>query len=96
LLARDAFADEMTKILRSGGMSDKEIRSWKDTLNASRSPTELRAVVGHSIELMRSRLAALQDQHERATGRASPQWLPPRSRAALEKIRQWADEQNPE
>jgi hypothetical protein len=86
----------MTKVLRSGGMSDKDILSWKDTLNASRSPTELRAVIGRSIELMSSRLAALKGQHERASGRASPEWLSPRSRAALEKIRQWTGEQNPE
>jgi hypothetical protein len=95
-LARNTFADEMAKVLRSGGMSDRDILSWKETLNASRSPAELRAVVGRSIELMSARLAALQDQHERAGGRAPPQWLPPRSRAALEKIRQWAGEHGSE
>jgi hypothetical protein len=95
-LARNAVADEMTKLLRSSGMSENEIRSWKDTLNTSSSPSELRAIIGRSIELMSSRLTVLKDQHERRIGRATPEWLAPKSRAALEKMRQWATEESAE
>jgi hypothetical protein len=91
-LARNAVSDEMAKVLRTDGMSDEEIRSWTDSLGASNSPTELRAVIGRGVERMNSRLAALNAQYERALGRPAPAWLSPKSSAMLEKIRQWASE----
>jgi hypothetical protein len=95
-LARSAVADEMAKVLSASGTNDKEIRSWKDTLSTSNSPTELRVVIGRSIELMKSRLTALQAQYERAIGRSAPEWLSPKSRATLEKIREWTREESPD
>jgi hypothetical protein len=94
-LARNAVADEMAKVFRAGGMSDEEIRSWQDSLSTSNSPMELRVVIGRSIELMSSRLAALNAQYERSMGRPAPEWLSPKSRATLEKIHQWAKEESP-
>jgi hypothetical protein len=91
-LARNAAADQMAKVLRADGMGDEEIRSWTDSLGTSNSPMELRAVVGRGIELMNSRLAALNAQYERAIGRSAPAWLSPKSSAMLERIRQWASE----
>jgi hypothetical protein len=95
-LARTAVADEMAKVLRAGGMSDEEIRSWQDSLSTSHSPMELRVVIGRSIELMSSRLAALNAQFERSMGRPAPESLSPKSRATLEKIHQWAKEESPD
>jgi hypothetical protein len=94
--ARGPLADEMAKLLRSNGMSEKEIEAWKDKLLGASSRAELGAAVGGSADLINDRLAALKEQHQRVTGRPAPEWLPPRSRAALERVRRWAQEQGPQ
>jgi hypothetical protein len=48
-LARDAVADDMAQVLRSGGMSDDDIRAWKEALDSSASADELKAVIGRGM-----------------------------------------------
>src|SRR5262249_18529320 len=50
--ARNAVADDMAQVLRSGGMSDDDIRAWKDALDSSASADELKAAVGRGIDLV--------------------------------------------
>src|SRR5262249_43668698 len=44
--ARAAVAEDMAHVLRSGGMSEDDIRAWKDALDSSSSADELKAAVG--------------------------------------------------
>ena len=94
--ARGALANDMTRLLGANGMSENEIRSWKEKLLGSNSRAELRAAIGSGVDLINARLAGLKEQYERAVGRDTPDWLPPKSRTALEKVRQWAKEESPE
>jgi hypothetical protein len=87
--ARDAVADDMAQALRSGGMSDDDIRAWKDALDSSASADELKAAVGRGIELVNARLADLQARYPRRA-KASPELLSPKSKATLERLRQWS------
>jgi len=41
-LARDAVADDMAHVLRSGGMGEDGIRAWKGALESSASADEAR------------------------------------------------------
>jgi len=86
--ARNAVADDMAQVLRSGGMSDDDIRAWKDALDSSASADELKAAVGRGIELVNARLADLQARYFRGA-KAPPELLSPKSKATLERLRQW-------
>jgi len=74
----------MAHVLRSGGMSEDDIRAWKGALDASASADELKAVIGRGIERVNARLAE------------SASSLPPRrqgaARAALAQIEGHAGE----
>jgi hypothetical protein len=83
--ARNAVADDMAQMLRSGGMSEDDIRAWKDALDSSASADELKAAVGRGIELVNARLADLQARYTRG-GKAPPELLSPKSKATLERL----------
>jgi hypothetical protein len=86
--ARDAVADDMAHVLRSGGLSEDDIRTWKDALDSSSSADQLKAAMGRGIELVNARLADLQARYRRGA-QAPPELLSPRSKATLDKLRQW-------
>lgn len=88
-IARNAVADEMAKVFRSSGMSDTEIRSWKETLGTSNSPEQFKAVIGQAVDLMHSRLDALKDQYRRGMGREPPELLSPKAQKTLENVQAW-------
>jgi len=75
--------------LRAGGMSDDDVRAWKDALDSSASADELKAAVGRGIELVNARLADLQARYPRGA-KAPPELLSPKSKATLDKLRQWS------
>ena len=70
-------------------MSDDDIRAWKDALDSSASADELKAAVGRAFELVNARLADLQARYPRGA-KAPPELLSPKSKATLEKLRQWS------
>jgi hypothetical protein len=86
--ARNAVADDMAQALRSGGMSDDDIRAWKDALDSSASADELKSAVGRGIEFVNARLADLQARYPRGA-KAPPELLSPKSKATLDRLRQW-------
>jgi hypothetical protein len=87
--ARNAVADDMAQVLRSGGMSEDDIRAWKDALDSSSSADQLKAAMGRGIELVNARLADLQARYRRGAN-APPELLSPKSKATLDKLRQWS------
>jgi len=87
--ARTAVADDMAHVLGSGGMSEDDIRAWKDALDSSSSADELKAAMGRGIELVNARLADLQARYTRGA-KAPPELLSPKSKATLDKLRQWS------
>jgi hypothetical protein len=86
--AREAVADDMAHMLRSGGMGEDDIRAWKEALDASSSADQLKAAVGRGLELVNARLADLQARYHRGA-HAPPELLSPKSRATLESLRRW-------
>ena len=86
--ARAAVADDMARVLRSGGMSEDDVRAWKEALDSSSSADQLKAAMGRGIELVNARLADLQARYRRGA-HAPPELLSPKSKATLDKLRQW-------
>jgi hypothetical protein len=87
--ARDAVADDMAHVLRSGGMGEDDIRAWKDALDSSSSADQLKAAMGRGIELVNARLADLQARYRRGA-HAPPELLSPKSKAMLDKLQRWS------
>jgi hypothetical protein len=87
--ARDTVADDMAHVLRSGGMSEDDVRAWKDALDSSSSADQLKAAMGRGIELVNARLADLQARYRRGA-KAPPELLSPKSKATLDKLRRWS------
>jgi hypothetical protein len=69
----------MAQALRSGGMSEDDIRAWKDALDSSSSADQLKAAIGRGIELVNARLADLQARYPRGA-KAPPELLSPNRR----------------
>jgi hypothetical protein len=86
--AREAVADDMAHVLRSGGMSEDDIRAWRGALDASASADELKTVLGRGIELVNARLADLQARYRRGA-KTPPELLSPKSKATLDSLRLW-------
>lgn len=92
-LARNAVADELAKVFKGSGISDHEIAQWKSTLNAAQSPDQVKGAVKTAINLMESRLFALNDQRDRgmSTQNEPRSLLNEKSREGLAKIEAWAN-----
>lgn len=91
-IARNAVADELSKVFKGAGVSDHEINAWKETLNAAQSPEQLKGAIKTAIGLMDSRLYALNDQRDRGMNTSSEPraLLTDKSRKALQSVEDWA------
>lgn len=77
---KQAAASEMRKVFTgASGGSLAELEGWEKTLNSSQSYPQLHEVIKNGVELMGSRLSALQDQYATGMGRSDkiPQMIKP-------------------
>lgn len=90
-IARDAVANEMTRVFRGTGGSQKDIEGWKTSFSAAGTPEQLQGGIDQAIDLMESRIEALQNQYERGMGRPLDfQLLSPRAAQVLGQLRSGA------
>jgi hypothetical protein len=64
----EAVAHELAKVFRSSGMSEAEIRAWKDQINPNAPPAATKAIIQGAIELMNGRLEALSARYGQGMG----------------------------
>lgn len=96
-MARNAVSDELARVFRSAGMSDSEIRQWKENISANNSPEQLKGVIKTAVGLIESRLAALGEQRNNgfSTKLEPSDLLNPKAKEQLEKVRAWANGEQP-
>jgi hypothetical protein len=92
--AANAVADELSKVYKGAGISDAEIKAWKDNLSPNASPAQQREAVSTASELLHHALNALEEKRVSSIGpmaaeKAGP-LLKPDAQAALEKIQKWS------
>lgn len=68
-LAANAVAGELTKVFRGTGGSEQDIKDWKKTLDAAGSPDQMKSAIDGAVELMGSRMDALNSQYEKGMGK---------------------------
>lgn len=69
LNAANAVAGEMATVFKGTSGTDQEIKAWRDNLSASMSPTQIQGSVDTLIELLGSRMLALNSQFEAGMGK---------------------------
>lgn len=67
--AATAVENELATVFKGTGATDQEINAWRENLNSSQSPEQLKGAINTAIELMGSRLDALQSQYETGMGK---------------------------
>lgn len=67
--ARDAVANELTRVFRNTGGTESDIRKWSENISAAGSPEQLQGAIDQALDLMDSRLDALRSQYEKGMGR---------------------------
>lgn len=96
-LARNAVADELSKVFKGAGISDHEIEQWKGTINTSQSPTQLKGAVKTAFGLIESRLHALNNARDAGmdTNTDFRELLNAESKAKQAKVQKWIDGDGP-
>jgi hypothetical protein len=84
----NAVAGELATVFKNTSGTDQEIKSWKDQLNTSMTPAQLKVgAVDQAIELIGSRLVALRNKYEQGLGKPIDfQILSPKSRRILKGL----------
>lgn len=68
--AAQAVADEMAKVFKGSGASDvQSIQDWQKRVDVNASPGQQKAFITEAVKLLASRVAALRDQYQSATGK---------------------------
>lgn len=84
----EAVAHELAKVFRSTGMSEAEIREWRDKITTSAAPAQSDAVIQSALDLMNGRLHALGQQYGQGMGTTKDplELLSPEAQAAYKKL----------
>jgi hypothetical protein len=91
-ITRKAVVDELTRVYRGTGGSEKDIQTWTQQINAASSPEQLHGAIAQVSGLLESKIQALTDQYQKGMGTTAQglQLLTPHARDALDKMEQRA------
>lgn len=88
LSAATAVENELASVFRgTGAATIQEIKEWRKTLNELKTPSEIKVAIQMAVELMGSRMKALEAQYESGIGKPKDfSFLSPQSTKILEKM----------
>lgn len=86
--ARDAVADELTRVFRGSGGALADVMAKKANLSADNSPEQNKAVIKQYVDLLGSRLGSMGEQYSQGMGQAKNgvELLSPKAQAAYYKL----------
>ena len=86
-VARIAVSAELATALKGGVATQGEVEQWEKTINAADSPQQLRATIKTIVELMASRIQAMEDSYTGQMNRPpDAPYIHEKSRKVLDKI----------
>ena len=85
-VAREAVVDELTRVWRQAGGSEKDIEARKEQLDAAASPDQLYGAIAGMGDLLESKLGSMQEQYQQGTGTKSIEMITPQARSTLTKL----------
>lgn len=87
-IASDAIGHELMRVFRQVGATQHESEAWEAKFKAANSPAQRNEAIKVAVELLDSRIQALDDQWKRGMGteKGFPNLLSPKSKAVLDKV----------
>ena len=87
-IAAQAVSDELERAFRGTGGNLHEIQQWQERLSSSNSPAQLKDAVKTGVELLRSRIDAVNEQYKRGMGTTADvtSLLNPKALETLKKL----------
>ncbi len=87
-LAKTAVGDELMRVFRQVGASQQEADAWKAKFSSANSPDKIKGAVKTAVDLLQSRVDALDDQWKRGmdTDKGYPNLISPKSQAVLARV----------
>lgn len=84
----EAVSHELAKVFRSTGMSEGEIKAWKEKIDTNTTPAQQKAVIGGAIDLMNGRIQALGQQYNKGMGTTKDglELLSPEAQQAYQRL----------
>lgn len=81
-------SNELAKVFRSTGMSQKEVQDWEDKISANSSPSQMQGTIKSAINLMNSRIDSLGEQYNKGMGTSKNgiELLSPEAQLAYAKL----------
>lgn len=89
-VVRKAVADELTRVWRQAGGSEKDIQENLDNLGSANSPQQLHGAIATFGDLLESKLGSLNEQYRQGMGTDKIDMVTPAARATLTKLEQRA------
>jgi hypothetical protein len=84
---KEGVGTELMRVWRQvGAGSEKEIEDWKSTIDATKSPEELRGAFKTIGGMLESKLSALDEQYKQGMGRTDVSAISPESRKKLDAL----------
>jgi len=87
-LAKSAVGDELMRTFRQVGASETEANAWKSHFDSANSPEQMKGATKVAVELLNSRINALNDTWKRGmnTDKDFPNIVSPRSKSVLKRM----------
>lgn len=84
----EAVSHELAKVFRSTGMSEGEIKAWKEKIDTNTTPAQQGAVIQSAMDLMNGRIQALGEQYKQGMGTTKDgmELLSPEAQAAYQRL----------
>lgn len=84
--AATGVANELGTVFRSHGMSDSEVKSWRDRISSSASPEQFKENMSMLLDMLKTRRDVLGEQYKSGSGKDLPTQTFSKLDAAIEKI----------
>jgi hypothetical protein len=89
---RDVTGDKIANLFQAAGINDIDTKRWNEALRSTNSMADVRPVVKGAIQLITSRLNALNEEYHNSKGRSGLQMLSPKAQAMLSRLENWSNE----
>lgn len=95
--AKEAVANELMRVFRGTGASSSDTQKWAETINAADSPPALKAAIRSAVDLLDSRITALDVQYKRGMGTTASvmDLINPKTKATYERLHNVGTTQTP-
>lgn len=93
-VARDAVANELTRVFRGTGGNESDIQSWKQNFSPNASPAQMSGAIKQAMGLINGRIDALQNQYQRgmSTKANVTDFMSPESKSIYQRFSRFGSE----